>query len=40
MKIKGAIFDMDGTLLDSMGAWRTLSSRFVRSLGYEIEEGF
>ena len=40
MKIKGAIFDMDGTLLDSMGAWHTLSSRFVRSLGYEIEEGF
>ncbi len=38
MKIKGAIFDMDGTLLDTMGAWRTLCCRFVRSLGYEPEE--
>lgn len=39
MKIKGAIFDMDGTLLDSMGAWRNLSSRFVCSLGKTPEEG-
>lgn len=38
MKIKGAIFDMDGTLLDSMGAWRNLSVRFVRSLGEEPED--
>ena len=36
MEIKGAIFDMDGTLLDTMTAWRTLSVRFVRSLGLEI----
>lgn len=31
--IKGAIFDMDGTLLDSMGAWYTAGSRYIRSLG-------
>ena len=24
LKLKGAIFDMDGTLLDSMGMWRNL----------------
>ena len=28
-----AIFDMDGTLLDSMGAWYTAGSRYIRSLG-------
>ncbi len=38
MEIKGAIFDMDGTLLDSMSTWRTLTVRFVRSLGLEPEE--
>lgn len=33
MDIKAAIFDMDGTLLDSMGAWLTAGSRYMRSLG-------
>jgi len=33
MLITGAIFDMDGTLLDSMGAWYTAGSRYIRSLG-------
>ena len=33
MNIKAAIFDMDGTLLDSMGAWYTAGSRYIRSLG-------
>lgn len=33
MAIKGAIFDVDGTLLDSMGAWRTVGSDYMRSLG-------
>lgn len=37
--IKGVIFDMDGTLLDSMPYWRTVSSGFVRSFGLEPEEG-
>lgn len=31
--IKAAIFDMDGTLLDSMGAWYTAGSRYMESLG-------
>lgn len=29
--IKSVIFDMDGTLLDSMGMWRTIGERYVRS---------
>lgn len=36
--IKGAIFDVDGTLLDSMTMWRTFCSTFVRSFGKEPED--
>ena len=35
MRLKGAIFDMDGTILDSLGVWRTLGSRYLLSIGYE-----
>lgn len=38
MKITGAIFDMDGTLTDSMTMWRTLRQRYVRYKGCEPEE--
>lgn len=31
--IRGAIFDLDGTLLDSMGIWRTVASDYLKSLG-------
>ncbi len=34
--IKGAIFDMDGTLLDSMAVWDRLSQRFVEPYGVHI----
>ena len=27
--IRGAIFDMDGTLLDSMGYWRHLAEQYL-----------
>ncbi len=37
MKIKGAIFDFDGTLFDSMQIWATVSSDYVRSKGLEPE---
>ncbi|MEE0944814.1 MAG: HAD family phosphatase [Clostridia bacterium] len=31
MKIKGAIFDLDGTLLDSMHAWDGVGERYLKS---------
>ena len=34
--MKAAIFDMDGTLIDSMGEWRKLNSSFVREHGIEL----
>lgn len=30
--IKAAIFDVDGTLLDSMGVWADIASRYLRSI--------
>ena len=39
MRLQGAIFDMDGVLLDSMPVWQTLSAELVRSLGGRPEEG-
>lgn len=35
MKIKGAIFDMDGTLLNSMDYWGTVASDFLTRNGYD-----
>ena len=34
--MKAAIFDMDGTILDSMGEWRKLNCSFVREQGIEL----
>ena len=36
--IKAAIFDVDGTLLDSMPIWMDAGARFIRSLGIEPME--
>ena len=36
--IRGAIFDLDGTLLDSMPIWDTVAEDYLRSLGKEPEE--
>ena len=36
--IKGAIFDFDGTLLDSMFIWDTIGEEYLRSLGKEPHE--
>ena len=38
MRLQSAIFDMDGTLLDSMGMWRDMGERFLRSRGKEPRE--
>lgn len=37
--IKGAIFDIDGTLLDSMPIWTDVGARYLRSIGVTPEEG-
>ena len=34
----GAIFDVDGTLLDSMSIWDTIGADYLRSIGYEPRE--
>lgn len=38
MQIDGAIFDVDGTLLDSMEIWETLGERYLRTLGIQPRE--
>lgn len=38
MKWKGAIFDLDGTLLDSMALWDTIGEDYLRSRGIEPHE--
>ena len=35
MKITGTIFDLDGTLIDSMKIWDVLPGKVVRSFGAE-----
>jgi HAD superfamily hydrolase (TIGR01509 family) len=37
-KLKGAIFDMDGTILDSMGHWRSLNVEFLKKRGLPVPE--
>lgn len=38
-EMKGAIFDMDGTLLDSMHIWRTKGEDYLRARGLEPRAG-
>ena len=38
MKAEGAIFDVDGTLLDSMSIWDTIGADYLRSIGYAPRE--
>lgn len=37
MRIKGAIFDVDGTLLDSMYVWRNISTEYLKHVGIPVE---
>jgi len=37
-KIDGAVFDLDGTLLDSMYLWESVGSDYIKSKGLEPEE--
>ena len=36
--VKGAIFDLDGTLIDSMFIWDTFGDDYLKSLGIESKE--
>lgn len=38
MKIKGAIFDLDGTVLDTMSIWEALGEKYLRAKGIEPEK--
>lgn len=38
MNFKAAIFDMDGTLLDSMGVWHGLTVRFLEKRGLNLHD--
>lgn len=36
--IRGAIFDVDGTLLDSMAIWKDAGARYLKGLGIQAQE--
>lgn len=36
--IRGAIFDVDGTLLDSMGVWYSVGADYLGELGVEVDK--
>lgn len=38
MKLKGAIFDLDGTLLDSMPFWETVGSRYLEERNIPVPD--
>ena len=40
MKLKGAIFDLDGTLLDSMQVWERVDEEYFASLGMPVPQGY
>lgn len=39
LSIRGAIFDVDGTLLDSMPVWKNLGERYLAGFGIKAEPG-
>lgn len=36
-KVEGVIFDMDGTLIDSMSMWENIASDYLKKKGYHPE---
>lgn len=40
MSIKGAIFDFDGTLMESMGIWEKIDEKFLGSKGLAVPKDF
>lgn len=39
-ELKGAIFDLDGTLLDSMGIWAKIDERFLAKRGIPLPDDY
>lgn len=39
IRMRAAIFDVDGTLLDSMGIWEDVGARYLRGLGIRPKDG-
>ncbi len=39
-EVKGAIFDLDGTLLDSMGIWAQIDRRFLEKRGIPLPDDY
>ena len=37
---KGVIFDLDGTLLDSMNVWHQVDIEFFKRRGMEVPKGY
>ena len=37
--MQGAIFDMDGTILDSMPVWDTAAADYLATIGIQAEPG-
>lgn len=40
MRLKGAIFDLDGTLLDSMDVWERVDEEYFAGLGMPVPPGY
>lgn len=38
--VRGVIFDLDGTLFDSMWVWREVDTQFVKNHGLPVEEDY
>lgn len=38
--MKGAIFDLDGTLIDSMGLWRQIDEEFLGKRGLDVPDDY
>ena len=39
-ELKGAIFDLDGTLLESMGIWAQIDQRFLAKRGISLPDDY
>ena len=39
-EFKGAIFDLDGTLIDSMGVWETIDIKFLEKRNISLPKDY